>query len=105
MPENKPIVKEDVAEKDLVLSRTSKIIDKLIEDDEVLKEVDKTKMMESLSALIEKSPQKLMSITDDGLTRRIEKTMLIEAMSGMFSGLNPAQMKAYEAAVKRRELF
>jgi len=86
-------------------SRTSKIIDKLIEDDEVLKEVDKAKMMESLSALIGKSPQKLMSITDDELTRRIEKVMLIEAMSGMLNELSPAQMKSFESAVKRRELF
>lgn len=105
MPENKPIVEEDVAEKDFVLSRISKIVDRLAEDGEIFKEIDKIKMMKSLSALIEKSPQKLMSITDDELTRRIEKVMLIEAMSGMLNELGPAQMKVYEAAVKRRELF
>ena len=105
MPENKPIVEEVVEGKGLLLHRISKMIDKLTEDDGILKEVDRTKMMESLSDLIEKSPQQLMSVTDDELTGRIEKVMLIEVMSGMLNELSPAQIESFEAAVKRRELF
>jgi len=103
--ENKPIVEEDLAERHFVLSRILRIVDKLTEDDEIFRGVDKTRMMESLSDLIKESPQELMSTTYDELTARIEKVMLIEAMSGMLNDLSPAQMESFEAAVKRRELF
>lgn len=87
------------------MHRISEIIDKLIEHDEVFREMDRTKMRGVLSNLVEKSSQELISITDDEFTQRIEKVMLIEAMSGMLNGLNRAQMEFFEAAVKRRKFL
>ncbi|MFQ6062271.1 MAG: hypothetical protein ACE5J9_03740 [Methanosarcinales archaeon] len=89
-----------------VLLRISNIVDKLIEDSEVFKKVDKTKLMEFFSSMIEKSlPGQLTSITDDELTQRIEKIIAIEALAGMLNDLSPAQMEAFDKAVKRREFF
>jgi hypothetical protein len=85
--------------------RISKIVDKLVEEDEVLRSVDKTQIMESLSDLMKDPPSDLTSITDDELTQRIERVMFIEAMSGMLNDLSPEQMRAFEAAVKRRKFF
>jgi hypothetical protein len=85
--------------------RISKIVDKLFEEDEDLRSLDKTQAMESLSNLMEDPPSDLTSITDDELTQRIERVLLIEAMSGILNDLSPEQMKAFEAAVKRRKFF
>ena len=98
---SKPLVDESHP----VPLRISKIVDKLIEEDEVLRSVDRTQIMESLSELMEDPPSDLMSITDDELAQRIERVLLIEAMSGILNDLSPAQMRAFEAAVKRRKFF
>ena len=98
---SKPLVDESYP----VPLRISKIVDKLIEEDEVLRSVDRTQIMESLSELMEDPPTDLTSITDDELTQRIERVLLIEAMSGILNDLSPAQMRAFEAAVKRRKFF
>jgi len=93
-------------EKDTDLIRISTIVDKLIEGNEVFKKADKTRLMKSLSTMMEElSGEQLASITDDELTRRIKKIMLIEAMSGMLNDLSPKQMGSFEEAVKRREFF
>ncbi len=105
MSENKPIVEDATGEVESVQFRISKIVDGLIEGDEIFKEIDKTEMMETLSVLAEKSPQNLISITDDELTQRIEKIILIEIMSGILNDLSPAEMESFEAATKRRDFF
>ena len=99
------IVEEAVGHEYPIPPRMSEIVDKLIECNDVFKEVDKPKIIESLSNLMENPPRELISITDNELTRRIEKVMLIEAMSGMLNDLSPAQIKSFEAAAKRRRFF
>ena len=76
-----------------------------IEDDEIFREIDRAKMMETLSDLMEYPPPDLTSITDDELTQRIEELMLVEVMFEAAQELNPAQMESFEASSKRRELF
>jgi len=94
-----------LAEEHLV-RRIKRLLDKLIGDSEVAKEVDKGKVTESFVGLLQTLPlRQLTSITDDELTRRIQKILLIEAVSGMLNELTPAQTESFEAAVKRRELF
>jgi hypothetical protein len=98
---SKPLVDESHP----VPLRISKIVDKLIEEDEILRSVDKTQIMETLSDLMEDPPSDLMSITDDELTQRIERVLLIEVMSRILNDLSPAQIRAFDAAVKRRKFF
>ncbi len=84
-----------------VLSLISKIVDKLIEDREIFKKLDKNKIIEFFSSLTENMPpEQKMSITDDELTTRIEKVMLIEATTGILNELSPEQSQSFEAATK-----
>lgn len=92
-------------EKNVALMRMSKIVDRLIEDDEIFRDIDRSRVMKSLSVLMENPPSDLMSISDDKLTHRIRKVMLVEMMSGMLNDLSPAQMKSFDEAVKRRRFF
>ena len=86
--------------------RLLKIINKLIEEKEVFKKINKAKMIEFLSNMVENlSFEQLTSVTDDELTNRIEKIMLIEASSGILNELSQAQMESFEEAIKRREFF
>lgn len=86
--------------KDAVMLRISKIVDNLIGDNEIFKNIDKPKLMESLSILVEKAPEKLISIADDELTQRIETVLVIEATAGMLQDFTPEEMKAFEESVK-----
>lgn len=74
-------------------------------DIEIFKRVDKNKLFESLSDLLDKLPVERISIPEDMLTERIRKLMALEAMSGILDELTPEQLEAFEAAVKRRPLF
>ena len=91
--------------KDTVMLRMSKIVDKLIEDNEIFRNIDKSALKESLSTLVEKAPEKLISLTDDELTRRIETVLVIEAAAGMLQDLTPDKMSVFEESVKRRKFF
>ena len=91
--------------KDTVMLRMSKIVDELIEDNEIFRNINKSALKESLSALVEKAPEKLISITDDELTRRIETVLVIEAAAGMLQDFTPEEMNVFEESVKRRKFF
>lgn len=58
--------------------------------------IDKPNLMKSLSTLVEKAPEKLISVTDDELTERIETIMVIDATAGMLQDLTPEEMKVFE---------
>jgi hypothetical protein len=76
--------------------RMLKIVDELIETNEIFRNIDKLKLKESLSALVEKAPEKLISLTDDELTRRIETVLVIEAAAGMLQDFTPEEMNVFE---------
>lgn len=87
-----------------ILSRISKITDNLVEQTHS-REVDKANLMKRLSALVEKYPQDVLSLTDDELAQRIEKMMMIELVAGMLQELTPEEMESFDEAVQRREFF
>lgn len=91
--------------KDIVMHRISEIVDTLSEDNEIFKKIDKPKLMESLSILVDKAPEKLISITDDELRKRIRRIIVIEATAGMLQDLTSEEMKAFKEAVRRRNFF
>ena len=105
MPESKHVVEEAAVEKNLLLIRISRIVDGLVKEDETFRNMDRTRMMERLSILMENPPPDLTSISDDELTHRIRKVMLTEMMSGMLNDLSSAQMESFDEAVKRRRFF
>lgn len=89
----------------MIMSHILEIVYKLARDNELFKKIDKSRLMESLSILVEKAPEKLIFTTDDELTQRIETVMMIEATAGMLKELTPEEMNVFEEAVKRREFF
>lgn len=91
--------------KDMVMLRISEIVDTLIGNNAIYRKIDKPNLMKSLSALVEKAPEKLISVPNDELTERIETVMVIEATAGMLQDLTPEEMKVFEESVKRRDLF
>ncbi len=102
----KPTSKLQRIEPSTELSRVSKIVDKLMNDNEIFNKLDKDKFMEFWATLMSEMPSvQLTSISEDELTRRIDKVMAIEAMSGMLNDLTPEQIKSFDAAVKRRKFF
>lgn len=91
--------------KDSVMLRISEIVDTLTEDNEIFESVDRSRLMDFLSLLAGKSPEKLLSITDEELTKRVRRIIVIEATAGMLQDLTPEEMKAFKEAVKRRKFF
>lgn len=96
---------EHVETKTIVMARISTIVDTLMEDDELFKDIHKSEFMEFLSTLVEKAPEKLISLTDEELTRRVKRVMVIEATAGMLQDFTSEEMKDFKEAVKRRRLF
>ena len=100
------LIEEIIEEKSINLQRISKIVDKLIKESEAFKTIDKTKLIEIFSNMINILPsEQLISIADDELTRRIKKIMTIEVLTGVLDDLDPEQIEAFNTAVKRREFF
>ncbi|MBU7044959.1 MAG: hypothetical protein HXS54_00865 [Theionarchaea archaeon] len=52
-----------------------------------------------MSTLVEKAPEKLISLADDELTRRIETVLVIEAAAGMLQDFTPEEMSVFEESV------
>ena len=100
------LIVEIIEEKGVNIPRLSKIVDRLIKENEAFKIIDKPKLIEFFSDMIKRLPFEQMTfITDDELTQRIEKIIAIEALSGILSDLSPEQIEAFNIAVKRREFF
>jgi hypothetical protein len=57
-----------------IISRISKVIDKVISEDEAFKEIDKTKLLKELSEMI--GEINLHQVSDDELYIRIKKLVL-----------------------------
>lgn len=69
------------------------IINKLIVEDDIFKNIDKMQLYEFLYSNIDILPY---DIAKEELYRRIRKIIAIEAMSKIFDG-NPEQLKLFEA--------
>ena len=90
--------------KDVLISRISAIVDKLIQNDTLFQNLDKAELIQLLSTLVQEnlSTKQLRAIDDDELTRRIDRVMAIEVMSGLLDDLTPEQREIFEAAVEGR---
>lgn len=96
---------QDVFTKEDVLTSISMIIVRLVEDNEVFKEIDKAKLLNAISEMLDEFPPEQMKIPEEELFERIKGVLALEAVSGILNELTPEQMEAFEEAVKRRPLF
>ncbi|MBE0523798.1 MAG: hypothetical protein IBX40_05630 [Methanosarcinales archaeon] len=88
-----------------LLKSASQLIDKLIYEEDIFQNINKNKLLESLSNTISKLSPEQMSIAEDEFVNRIEKIMALEAMSGILGDFTPEQLDDFETEIKRRPFF
>jgi hypothetical protein len=93
----------DRVESEDIISRISKVIDKVISEDEAFKEIDRTKLLKELSGMI--GEINLHQVSDDELYIRIKKILVLQLIFGILENLTEKQIKAFDGAVKRRSVF
>jgi hypothetical protein len=86
-----------------IISRISKVIDKVISEDEVFKEIDRANLLKELSGMI--GEINLHQVSDDELYSRIKKILALELVFGVLGNLTDKQIKTFDEAVKRRSIF
>ena len=93
---------EEFALKHPVLERLSKIVDQLFQNNTLYQqELNKEKIMETLSSLLDKvSPQKLIILDDEQLTKRVKAVMSTELMSNLIDELKPEEVEKFNAVVE-----
>jgi hypothetical protein len=93
----------DRAEDKNIINRISKVIDKVISEDETFKEIDRTKILKELSGMI--GEINLHQVSDDELYSRIKKILVLQLVFGVLGNLTDKQIETFDEAVKRRNLF
>ncbi|QLE40980.1 hypothetical protein FD723_11305 [Nostoc sp. C052] len=96
---------QEVSEKrDIAIARLSKIVDKLIQNNNLYQErLDKQEIIQHLVNLLDKfSPEFINALSERELTDRIDSILVIEAVSGTLNDLTPEQIEMFDAAVERR---
>jgi len=78
------------------IDRISIIINKLQSEEEVLKDIDKDKILK----IINESSLNLSDIPDDELVKRIKGILAIEAMSGILKDLSKEQIEIFNDVIK-----
>lgn len=90
---------------DGLLKSVSQLIDKLIGEEEIFQNINKNKLLESLSDMLSKLAPEQISISEDELVNRIEKIMALEAMFVILEDFTPEQLDDFETEMKRRPFF
>jgi len=81
------------------IDKISRIIDQLQSEEEVLKDIDKDKILK----IINESSLNLDNISENELVKRIKGILAIEAMSGLLKNLSESELKEFDENVKRRK--
>lgn len=92
-------------EKKNLFVRITQIVDKFMEE-ETFKELDKEKVRNFKQIIKNNIPLEQFEIlSDEELLKRFRKALGIELMCGLLKDLNEEQIKIFESAIKRRDLF
>ncbi len=93
---------ESIKKKQLLLS-INKIVNKLINDDNIFNDINKCELLDSIENLLDNSLiDELSLISQDELIERIKKIMMWESLSGMLNDLTEEQQKIFDEATKVR---
>lgn len=87
------------------LIRISGIIDKIMCEEEILREMDKHELLKTILEILNKFHIELDNISDEDLLERIKRVLILEAMSGILKELKPEDINVFDESVKRRKLF
>ena len=87
-------------EKNTALQRISEMIDNIMESKSIYQKLDRDKLIETFSKLLNKiSPKEIIYLDNQELTKRIEGVMTVEAMSHLLDDFTPEQIEIFEAGV------
>ncbi|NEN89445.1 MAG: hypothetical protein F6K48_11275 [Okeania sp. SIO3H1] len=90
-------------EKSKAIKRISETIDRVMESESIYQELDKNKLIQSFSTLLDKvSSQMVISLDDERLTKRVRGVMSIELLSTIFDDFTPEQIEMFNAVVEGR---
>ncbi|NEP80831.1 MAG: hypothetical protein F6K39_23275 [Okeania sp. SIO3B3] len=90
-------------EKNTAIKRISAIIDLVMERENIYQELDKNKLIQSFSTLLDKvSLQMVISLDDERLTKKVRGVMSIELLSTIFNDFTPEQIEMFDAVVEGR---
>ncbi|HAW50512.1 TPA: hypothetical protein DCX16_06155 [bacterium] len=92
-------------EKRKVLQSASRIFDRLIAEEEFFKGIDKTKLLNTISEILDEFHFEQFEISDDELSKRIRGVLVLESVFGILNELPLEQIETFDKAVKRRPLF
>lgn len=89
--------------KNEVLTRISAIVDNLIQSESIYQQIDKDRLMQSFSEVLDKVPPEEITVLDDErLAKRVRRVMGTELLYGMLDHLTPEEMEVFDAAVEGR---
>lgn len=96
-------MQEVYGEREVAITRISKIVDNLIGSNSLYQErLDTQEIIQHLVTLLDKfSPDFIKAISDNELADRIDSILVVEAVSGTLNDLTPEQMEMFDAAVER----
>ncbi len=90
-------------EKNTAIKRISETIDQVMESKNIYQELDKKKLIQTFSTLLDKvSPQMIISLDDERLTKKVRGVMSIELLSTIFDDFTPEQIEMFNAVVEGR---
>jgi len=93
-------------EKKDISARILEVTNKLIEEEETFKVLDKKKIENFLQSIERNIPlEQLEILSDEELLTRIKKALGIELMCGLLNDLSEKQIMTFESTIKRRDLF
>lgn len=87
------------------MNKILKIIDKLQSEEEIFKDIDKNKVLNKVSKIINESSLNLSDVSDEELAKRIKGILAIEAMSGILKDLSKEQIEIFNDDIKRKSVF
>jgi hypothetical protein len=88
-----------------ILEDISNMIEEIIHKEEHFKGIDKIKLLNSISEILNNFTPEQLKIPRNELFRRIRKVIILESVFGILNELSPEEIKDFDEIVKRRPLF
>jgi len=82
--------------------RISKIYDELVSKREILRKVDKSKVLREILEVLRKIPVQQIEVSESELLKRIRKALAMEVAFGILRDWSPQQLEDFDRIVRRK---
>jgi len=100
---NETVLTEELFRKEKIreiLKDIANMIDEIIHKEERFKEIDKIKLLDSISEILNNFTLEQLKIPRDELFRRVRKVIILESVFGILNELSPEEIKDFDKIVK-----